>query len=1160
MLFLLIILLLLSGCTAINTKEKQICLTTTHYSTTSIPNCSSQYQCYNKVKPLLTISSNLPTNIYSDIVSYSNNIASADYYFNRSKSNLERINNTCDTNKPKNLISAVNDLFYYLDNIFTYIDFASNQSIQNIKDLVIYFNDQNIDLISEEDIYSDYILLNNNLNELHKTTNKHYYITELQKNADTIDKAAENFGFSKTYVPTTNFVDLTNYYYNLTKQSASDIKVPDIVPGLNYTKTQLSNIEAISEINYRLNNSNNYNLYILLDRFIGNDNSVFIRYTELNNRINKDLDETYNKIYDLENKILENKNYLTKEQYIKFKNMKLDFSNKQIGFGYYLYKLKELNTDIKINKITENKINQALKDNNCEETINKARKYNNIYFSELITNYNNSKNLITKEEICNKLKAELNTDCFDNLNKIYNTNISLIDEYYFINPKNKDECINLLNTINYKLENYNQIILLNKIISENLDLIYKLRPINTQNYSILNNLNNYLNEINNIKNIPNYKKVINIEEKINNQKEMNNDLKEICKFEINKLYTNIIYLNKKYYLEINNPFGVPLTNIKIDSIDVSNIKFKNNNYKHRNILIIPKIYASKNYFEITYENTEKITNKISYLSLDRSLIKTTITNNVIGINSRICFDNNIVLLDDFNNSDDCVNYITKNINEIKYLEELFSKEITTNTEKITNNQIITTQNILIRNIYLEDIKGLLFLENINKDSIVTVKINNKLVKNIVENNKLFININIKKDETQTITIKILNNKQDINLKANQLLVTIAELKNSIFLDIKNDANYKFKDINISNKNNFTITEINQLFSLEPMIQELKNKLIDNKLDLSKFNKLYIILKNENVEKYNAQIYNLNKNKLKNIKNYYKQLKEIQNEIDSEKIKENNNIKMNNILEINKINKLITDYNLQDTELIDKLNYININKDNNQEFIEINNNINKLIKDKADNLNKILNNLFKELNTDDLSDLINNTYYLFEDFTLQELFSVNYYPPITKKDVERFEKKQKFLDTVKLSSEINDFYENYNSKNYKKAIDSLSTETLNRIYEIYNEKKLITDGVDKIKIDAKNELNKFIKNTPKNQKTIELENLAKTDYNNGKYLNTITLIRENNTQLEKEKSKIPLLTTLIIFVILLLLYFYYKQDKKQKENNKLSDIKKVIRYN
>ena len=147
MLFLLIILLLLSGCTAINTKEKQICLTTTHYSTTSIPNCSSQYQCYNKVNPLLTISSNLPTNIYSDIITYSNNVASADYYFNKSKTNLQKINNTCDTNSPKNLIFAVNDLFYYLDNIFTYVDLASDQSIMNIKDLVIYFNDQNIDLI-----------------------------------------------------------------------------------------------------------------------------------------------------------------------------------------------------------------------------------------------------------------------------------------------------------------------------------------------------------------------------------------------------------------------------------------------------------------------------------------------------------------------------------------------------------------------------------------------------------------------------------------------------------------------------------------------------------------------------------------------------------------------------------------------------------------------------------------------------------------------------------------------------------------------------------------------------------------------------------------------------------------------------------------------------
>ena len=1160
MLFLLIVLVLLSGCTAINTKEKQICLTTTHYSTTSIPNCSSQYQCYNKINPQLTISSNLPSNIYSGITTYSNYIASADYYFNKSKSNLQRINNNCDTNNPKNLISGVNDLFYYLDNIFTYIDLASDQSIKNIKNQVIYFNDQNIDLISEENIYSDYILLNNNLNELQENTNKDYYVTELQNTVDAIDKVAENFGFSKTYVPTTNFVDLSNYYYNLTNESASDIKIPNVVPGLNYTKTQLSNIEAISEINYRLNNSNNYNLYILLNKFIGNDNSVFTRFIELNNKINNDLDETYNKISDLENDVIENKKYLTNEQYTDFKINKQEFNNKQIGFGNYLSKLKELNNEIKINKISENKINQTLKDNNCEDIINKAKTYNNPYFSQLIIDYNNSKNLITKENICNKLETELNTNCFDNLNKIYNTNISVIDEYYFINPKDKEECINLLNTINYKLENYNQIVLLNNIISENLNLIYKLKPLNKQNYDILNKLNNYSNKLENIKNTPNYKKVINIQENIDEQKQINIDLREICKSEINKLYTSIIYLNNKYYLEINNPFGITLVDVKIDSINSNNIEFVNNNYKYRNNIIIPKVYPTKNYFEINYKNRSKITNKILYLSIDKSLIETSITNDVININSKICFDQNITLLNYANNSDNCVNYITKKINVIKYLESLFTKSITTNTEEISKDQIISTKNILIKNIYSDDIKGLLFLENINPNQTISIKLNDKPIKNIIKNNKLYINIDIKKDETQTITIKILNNKQDINLKINQLLTIINELKNSVFLDIKQQADSEFKDINLSNKNNFTINEINNIFGLESNITKLQNKLNDNKIYLTNFDKLYLELKNKNIDKYNEQINKLNTNKLKNIKSSYEQLREIKNKIDLEKNKQMNDLKTNNILRINKINQLISDYNLQDDTLVEELDNLDINNDNNQEYIKIEDHINKLIKAKAEKINTKLNNILLELNTNDVDDLINNTYYLFEDFTLQELFDINYYPPITKKDVERFEKKQKFLDTVKLNNEIDNFYENFNSNNYKKAIDSLSLETINRINDIYNEKNLISGGVDKIKNDAKDELNNFVRSAPQNQKVIELENLAKSDYENGKYLNTITLIRENKTQLEKEKSKTPLLITLIIFIILLLLYFYYRQDKKQKENNKLNDIKKVIRYN
>jgi len=1118
--FALILLLALSGCIQLlNTQEKQACLAATHLSTTSIPSCDSQEGCLNKINEI-TISKNITKEINNDIIIYQNKLASSYYYFNQSKNLLKKLNKACSSANPKDMITIVNDLFFNFGQIFTYVDSSSESSIIHFRDMVVYLESQGIDLIPEEELYTDYILLNENINELKEQTSNNNYINNLIKEVAIINEISKDFGFKKTYLSEISYIDLTTYYLKLINEPSESTKVPTIAPGFYYVLDQLSSIAAFRKVNLNLKNTDNYNLYLVLDRIVGQNNSTSTEFIKINNQINNNLDVIYEKIKILENKIIENKEYLENSDYIEFMIQRKTFAYSKITFGEYLKNLKNYDIAISRNKLL-------------------------------------NEELIIEENIVN--------NCIEELTKIINLNIIELEDFVFINPGSQEECTYIINIINERLNNNSKIKLLNNIVSENKILINELL-VHSNSYNFDNKLIllNYYEIVQNIEKNQNYENIININEIIDTQTEINTNLKEMCKQIItnpNNGYIEIIY-DVSYYLSIDNPFSINLEEIIItDGINFDNFEFLEKNYKTNNKIIIPIIYSGKNYYLIAYINNREINTEIIKLDLSNSILETIVENEVIGIQDSVYIGNGVVLLSGNGLVYDGILYFeTEKINEFIYYKDILNKIVMSQSiEEIINGTYVIKEEFTLKNEHIDDIDNKLCFENINFDDIIIIKENDVVKETFYDGNKLCFTLNLELEQTKSYNMQTLTNKINIYNKIYENIYQLINLKNSRFLDISTAASEISEDIELIIKENYTITEIIKIYNKTEDIEELIEKENLNKIIEDNFILLYTeLLENPliNTEELN-QIKAINDSKYTNINNSYLELQNIQQNIINRITFENSNTKKESLNKLQTIYEIITKYGIEDELLNELIGSIVPNLNNNKIFEDIEQKLNKNLKTKAKELNKQLDNFNLELNIKEINAIIEEVYWIFEDFTLQELFSINYYPEITPNDAERLSKKQDFLDTIMYSDEVHDFQENYNLKDYISAIDAISQSTIDRLNEIYIEKKLLEDGINKIKEDAKEELDKYIKDYKENEEIIEL---AKQQYSEGKYLNTIVTIRSNSLNLKQNNNNYQILIVAFILMILALLFVYFRINNNKSNNKTVKDKKKkVIRH-
>jgi hypothetical protein len=1166
---IILVLIYLSGCLdKLTTFEKQTCLTATHYAQTSVPSCNSQQSCYNKLKAIsLNNSNQLPINISNKIEFYKNNISSSMFYFNESKKLLDKVNSSCKNNKfDLELIDNVNSLFYNISRIFSYVDKSTENSISILKDYAIYFKNQDIYEISEEELYSDFIEINNNLNELQKENiESENYAKYIKTDSAQVNFFAKELGFKKTYLSKVNYIDLYSYYFDLTNNPQESLYVPKSGLSSTYIITLISKIENINKINEKLKMLNSYDLYLLYDRMFGFDNSTLIRFKNLNNKIINNYDVVLNKIKDLENYSLENYDYLDNHMKAKFIKNKFDYKHNNLSFGKYLSILKDINNNIEYNKLNLENIDENNNEiiNNCNIIIKDNKKTNNMYLQYLINNYELEDNLILKIELCEKIKNNLNYEnCTQILSDILLSNISELEnlELMDLNEITSKQCNYILGNINYILENNLKIKYLNEIVNENLFLILESKKIEHDNELEIIEIEFRVKEI---KDLENYMKIQNIDSLIEESLKTNSEIKKINK-NILELYISenllIRNINNNYYLEINNIFNYKIYDLEI----LHHLENITSNDERLNIktkyLSISYLNNSLNYFNVNYNNKQNIFEEIIILNLDKSLLEINIENTIIGIEDKL-FVGDAEVIDNsyYIDANQFLHYTTLQNNEILLLKQILDQEIIEiDLQEISNNKFIENKLINIINTTNKTINQKLYYKDYDEDEIIVIKQNNieLLLENI--NNYLTFNINIGSYSTKTYQIITLKSLEDVLEEIQNIITILQSLRLSVFNNISQQAN----NINLEIKSidEYTLIEIQEIYLI---MQDILN-----------------ILQLENTCKNIEDLYNIKINEIRN----YELISSEEDELNYiESIKYNDiGISYNRLLLLESliIERLNSQEVIEIQEIEDDFNNIlELIKEHN--INNINNNIEDLINEFNENENliekrDILNNLYQEINNSikinlkEIFELIINYEKIdldkfnlnleilslqFENIDLLDLYSIEYYPKINLYDIERISKKSKELQTKTFLSKIQNFKDKYNNNEFEQASKILSISEIQKIKDFIKEVDFVNSYIEEIK----NYSLQLIKNSSENT------DLAKEKYESKRYFEVIYLLKKSNLQnlnknnyINNNNNILQNIIIIIVFGVLFLVYLYFNKNKKQKINYK-ERKQKVIRH-
>lgn len=1159
--FGILCLVLLSGCLdLISTRQKQLCLSATHESQTSVFECNKTSECFKKVNSSgFYVSENLNYNIKNQILAYKNNVSSAIYYFNNSRDNLIKINGFCSGEKDVDIIKTINQLFFNLSKTFEYQDKSWQKSIELLKDYAIFLKENGIENISEEAIYDQYVLINQNLNELRGEENlSDNYISLLKIEAKRAQELAKRFGFTQSYMTEYGFVDLFAYYSEYVDNPKKELKLPLISKSSNYVFAKFSTIENFIKINESLSGADNYNLYILFDKQIGGSDSLFTKFVVLNNEINKEIDNAYNLIFELEDFVSDNLENLDDKEKLEFEKYKNRFHEKTLGFGYYLEKLKELALIIEYNKEATLKMEteRAERIDECDIIIAEARKYNNNYFKEIIKIYEASVDYNRKMEICNTIRIALsNKDCLKDYNKLVELNFLSASENL-----SETECIDLLNQLNFDLDKDERIILIKKIILENDSLIRDLEKLDLDlSEEIL--LLNYKTENSGFKK-ENYKLALAFEENLNKLNALNQKINLLFATKIkNELKRGkIVFENGNYYLIVNNLttrigrycFDTDLNLSELSSLD------KRLEINKKEICI--QIQTGINKYQISYRNQKQITLRAIELELENGLFEAVVKNTVVGVYDSLNLGQ-VVPLDSIKyiiDSNFNLWYFTEKENKILFYKMVFRKtDLGVNLVPNGIEYLIITR-FKLKNLGADKICGkMTFIEECY-GCVSLLKENNNLKNTLLEGGNLkaevcFDSYQEKLFELQR-AINLETAKEDLellNFKLNKYAV--CEFEN-----IQKLAKVKILELEKYKGGFLSIDALISFYNLKQEIDNIEKQYIElvqtvenTDLILSKISTL--ILKENEIK----EIEEIEKIKFKDPKKAKDKTTALYNSI-LNRIQSEENIystdfknKINNLIENGKIAGVIDEKTQQ------QLNSLSFSESNLVEFKKIEEEINLKIKEKANHISEIITQI-KNTDVKEIITAIDQVNYLYADVSLKELYEIKYYPPITLQDADRLNKKKEFLQTVSLNQNIIKFENNYQDQDYLKSIKSFGPDTIERLKDLNKELELIKTGLLQIKEDSNFEINKINKMYLKSNTEIK-DSLLKINKNfeNKKYL---LVIKDSRKLSSPEKSKIKINYQLFILGGLMIagIAGYLKINKKQKKLTKEEKKQRILR--
>ncbi len=1149
-------MVLLSGCLDIlTTRQKQLCLSASDYSSTSIFECSKNSDCFKKVNSAgFVVSEKLPFEIKNKILTYKNNVSSSIYYFNKARVEIQKIYDYCSGSKDLEIIEATNNLMFYISRIFNYQDLAWQKSIEIIKDYAIFLKNNGVEKISEEEIYSDFVLLNKNLNELRdESINNNSYIGLLKTEAKRARELARNFGFLNTYMFNINFVDVYAYYYDYVDNPDKELKIPLISKSTNYIFSKFSTFENFRKINENLSRADNYNLYILFDRHIGTNDSLFKRFITLNNKVNADIDLVYQKIHELEKTIAENVSYLDEENKEKYYLYKSYFEKKELGFGYYLAKLKEIELELLNSNSYEKEENTLInsKINDCEGIIVAAKEYDNLYFKELVGNYENASSPIEKLEYCNLLKNAIgDIDCISDYKLLVSKGIIKLFDY-----GTGLSCIDVLNQLNYNLKGNEKIKLYFDYIKQNKLLVADIiNNCQYSNYEI--KLLDYKSLLKDYETHKNYEVLLDVDAYLLELRKINGELNgywNSCVSNNLSMNYKIIEKNGKIYLEIENPGKTNIGRICFvpRDINISEIVSLTSDLKVSSTeMCANSLKTRKNYFEIRYNNKQNISTRIITLTLDKSLLETTVKNTIEHIKSTL-FLGQIEIVDVTNyylNSFGSVSFVTKKENRILYYRILFEVAVLEN--KLTN-EFVMYRKLKAKNVSGSEVCGdLILLDCVGCVAMVKENGLEKIVDRHKKPGKLSINTCYKAGEEKIIETEVVINNVEMQAKMQDLLTRIYVLNNCEFKEISEKSKKSFFNVfnKLNQKEEYLLEEMNLLLSLEPNIVNLEKE-YKKRLDIVNTINLFIsqILESALTVAEDKELNNIENLLYTDTFNAYSRMLVLKEKIETRVLKEKINYGINFKDKIQELITLGKNTGVIDQETVFKLNQLGPSPDGLKEFAIIEGDIKNKIKEKTDEANRYFI-YFSEINKKDILSIVNEVEWLYSDIKLGDLYSVKYYPKITVDDALRLKKKLAYLDTVSFRKERLVF----DSYSDSSGLETFDIANLERLKDLNKEIILVSGGLLQFQEDAKTEIEKI-----KNNKTEEALKIRR-NFENKKYLNVIRDSRLLVYQKKAPKINYQLIVLSGFGIIAAIAVVFYR-PKSSKRLTREEKKQKILRH-
>jgi len=193
---MLLIILLLFGCTEMTRTQKNLCYSLATKSYAYVPVCETEKSCFEKVTPMFKTS--LSAELESELYGIKNHVARSWFFYNQAITETKKIADACKAGNSSSIAGGINQTEFYMDKSFLELDEGMKESFNVINAEESLLSGQKIDLVKEESLYDSLIELRQIVAELNGgPTNSGSYVSYYSAKANEFANSAANKGFTE---------------------------------------------------------------------------------------------------------------------------------------------------------------------------------------------------------------------------------------------------------------------------------------------------------------------------------------------------------------------------------------------------------------------------------------------------------------------------------------------------------------------------------------------------------------------------------------------------------------------------------------------------------------------------------------------------------------------------------------------------------------------------------------------------------------------------------------------------------------------------------------------------------------------------------------------------------------------------------------------------